>query len=101
GPLILSRFLEAGGTWREAYRSIGTFQWVLVFMLIASLPLWRRLSSSSVTAPVMTPEPAAGVEGPVAKAPEEAKGGHPSMRQLLSIRGVPFALLSFLFYCGL
>ncbi len=103
GPLILSRFLASGGTWREAYRSIGTFQWVLVVILIASLPLWRRLSSSSHPTPSATtpPEPAAGVEGAVAKGPEEAKGGHPSMRQLLSIRGVPFALLSFLFYCGL
>lgn len=100
GPLILSRFLASGGTWREAYRSIGTFQWVLVVILIASLPLWRRLSSVPAS---QTPGEEAAVPEVASAEPAEksARGGHPSMRQLLSIRGVPFALLSFLFYCGL
>lgn len=93
GPLVLSRFLAAGGTWREAYRSIAVFQWILVLILIASLPLWRRFSLPKAGATVELPK-------------EDAEGrsstkSHPSIRQLLSIPGVPFALLSFLFYCGL
>jgi len=82
GPLVLSLFLSRGVSWRQGYLSIGLFQCVLVALLVLSIPLWAKVRARSY-----------GDSG----APESS---HPPVIELLKIRGVKFAVVTFLFYCG-
>lgn len=83
GPLVLSALLYQGFPWRTGYASVGVFQVVLVVVLIAAIPLWSRVRVR------------AGAEG----------GGHDHehipLFAALKIRGVGFAMLTFLVYCGI
>lgn len=86
GPLVLSRLMAAGFTWRNAYFYIALFQFCLVFILIISLPLWKLPKTSLFKA-------------------DSPQSGHKKPKKtsnfdLLKITGVPFALFSFVFYCG-
>ena len=44
GPVIMSFFLTRG-SWRSGYSAIGWIQTVLVVILIASMPLWKLVST--------------------------------------------------------
>ncbi|NLK59464.1 MAG: MFS transporter [Treponema sp.] len=83
GPLLLALLLRNNYSWRTGYLSIGVFQWVLVVVLIVSIPLWKKVAARSGVAPV------------------DSSVEHPSLAQVVSMRGVPFALVTFLFYCGI
>jgi fucose permease len=83
GPLVLSILLRHNFTWRSGYLSIGIFQCVLVVILVFSIPLWKKVASQS------------GVDI------TEHSAKHPSLAQVIGIHGVPFALLTFMFYCGI
>ncbi|HEX2955722.1 MAG TPA: MFS transporter, partial [Chitinispirillaceae bacterium] len=83
GPLVLAIMLRNNFFWRSAYLSIGIFQLVLVVLLVFSVPLWKKVASQS------------GVDAP------KKSAKHPSLAQVIGIHGVPFALVAFLFYCGI
>lgn len=83
GPLLLSRLLAGGFSWRNGYLSIALLQVVLVALLIGALPLWNRVKVRALG------------EGAV---PEQE---HLPFLAQFRIRGVPFALLTFLVYCGI
>ncbi len=83
GPMILSVLLHKGFPWRSGYRSVGIFQCILVFVLIAAIPLWDKVKSRKSTKGVTEP------------------GDQVSFLGALKIKGVPMALLVFLFYCGI
>ena len=83
GPMILSVLLHKGFPWRSGYRSVGIFQCILVFVLIAAIPLWDKVKSR---------KSAEGVT---------ELGDQVSFLGALKIKGVPMALLVFLFYCGI
>lgn len=83
GPLVLSFFLSKGISWRYGYRSIGLFQCFLVFILVISLPLWKKVRSQSKSK-------GNNVEHTVLSIP-----------QMLRIKGVPFAVITFFAYCGI
>jgi fucose permease len=80
GPLIMGRFL-LNSTWQSGYRFIGSIQMVLAFILLISLPLWKLHHAH-------TRETQEHVE------PNRSL----SFIQKIRIKGVPFALLAFLFY---
>lgn len=42
GPLIMTYALRNQGSWQNGYRIIGLLQVVLTFLILLSLPLWRR-----------------------------------------------------------
>ncbi len=77
GPLIVSLSAGVGGTWRGGYLSIGVLQGLFVLALYRSLPLWKRDAA----------------DNPRAEKP-------PVPWAMLNIPGVPFAVLSFFFYCS-
>lgn len=83
GPLVLSFFLARGASWRSGYLSIAIFQCVLVAVLFIALPLWAKVHARTY-----------GDEG----APDVV---HPGLPEILKIRGVKFAVVTFLFYCGI
>jgi fucose permease len=77
GPAIISLVFTLGYGYREGYRAISVAQFLLVAVLFFSLPLWKSK----------------GLEKLITNKTERKKP--------LSIQGVPFALLTFFFYCSL
>ena len=80
GPIILSACMLRTG-WASGYRVISVLQFALCAVLAFSIPLWKR-----------------------GEQPETAQGEEDvhfvSNREALRLPGMPFALLSFLCYCG-
>src|SRR5690606_26232446 len=106
GPLIISRFIAAGGGWRGGYFIISLIQAGLVAVLFASTPLWRRMERPAPTTPGAAPavhseleRKSEGAGAPAAEgaAPEADTG----VRAILRLPGVRPVLLAFLLYCGL
>ena len=44
-PLVMGAFIENGGVWTQGYRAIAIFQFILVAVLLFSVPLWKRESN--------------------------------------------------------
>lgn len=44
GPMIVASVLATGASWRIGYRSIGSIQLSLAFILLISLPLWKKVA---------------------------------------------------------
>lgn len=86
-PFMMSYSIAHQGSWRDGYLNIAIIQFVLVGILILSLPLWSRLQSTKSTSESITEELARDM------AP------NPPIRPL-QIKGVKIGLLSFFFYCG-
>ncbi len=81
GPLIIAYFLAHGSNWRGGYRTVSIIQLVLAVVMIASLPLWKR----------------------VPHAKTEQTDGEPieiNNRAAITKRGAFAAVLSFFFYCA-
>ncbi|WP_276353181.1 MFS transporter [Cohnella caldifontis] len=92
GPIVMSRFIAESSSWRDGYLTISVLQFGLVVILFATLPLWGRASAGArESGNAHEPE---GREGGV---PEEESAAPSSPWR---IRGVAFALASFLLYCG-
>jgi fucose permease len=83
GPLVLAGFLSRGFSWRNGYLSIFILQIFLIILLIIALPLWNKVRGRTT-----------GSSGP-------ADTGHIPFLEQFRIKGVPFALLTFLVYCGI
>ncbi len=83
GPFILSIVLRQGFPWRVVYKSVGIFQILFVVALIAAIPLWSKVKARNSN--------------------DEHEQEHSSLSlfSALKIRGVPTALIVFLFYCGI
>lgn len=86
GPMMMAAFLSGNASWRDGYLAVAGIQFALVILLFVTLPLWGHL---------------AGKQGVVA---EKAKAG-PSLNcggvnKPQHVKGVKYALASFLFYCG-
>ncbi len=82
GPMIMSAYLAIKGGWKLGYGTIGLIQVVLVVVLFASLPLWKRAARGEAES-------------------EQSAQPMPTMRQTLRTPGVRFAMLSFFAYCAL
>lgn len=82
GPVIVANALSKGQSWRIGYREVGSIQLVLAFLLLISLPLWKNHEK---TAPTHQKEE--GTSNTPAKKP-------------LKIKGVKYALATFVFYCS-
>lgn len=82
GPLILAMYLGSSGTWRDGYMTVGIIQFILVAVLIATLPLWRNIASGN-------------------KDRKSDSSEFVSNRKAFDIKGVKLALLTFLCYCSL
>ncbi|WP_195575227.1 MFS transporter [Paenibacillus sp. 1001270B_150601_E10] len=86
-PFMMSYSIAHQGSWRDGYLNISIIQFVLVGILILSLPLWSRLQSTKSTSESNAEELTSDM------AP------NPPIRPL-QIKGVKIGLLSFFFYCG-
>jgi fucose permease len=86
GPLIMSQLIAGDQSWRSGYLIVAIIQLVLAVVLFFSLPLWSQTSSPPKDE---FSNPQAGKRGP--------RG----IFFPLKIHGVKYALITFLFYCGI
>ncbi len=80
-PAIMSFFLNRGGNWRGGYLTVASIQFVMVFMLILSQPLWKKMEHP-------------GGETPELKQAVSRKG-------IFSVPGVKASLLGFYSYVSM
>ncbi len=102
GPLIMSQYMSLGVDWRMGYLTVAIIQFVLVAVLIATLPLWDKVAEKTsqkkqeADANGENPgelEREADLDPPIAS----GKGGFLAP---LKIKGAKVALISFFLYCG-
>ncbi|CQR56314.1 MFS transporter [Paenibacillus riograndensis] len=86
GPIIMSRYIAAGDSWRQGFLTVSLIQFALVILLFMALPLWKRA------------EPADQV--PDGQIQQEIISPQVPGTGVLRIKGVKLALTTFLFYCG-
>ncbi|MGP7960940.1 MFS transporter [Sanguibacter sp. A247] len=103
-PFIMSFALSSGSGWPSAYLSVGIVQAVLTLALLSTLPLWGRVSTTSLL-PDASPGPDASAEtdavGPTAAQDAAPGRGHVPLGVALRTPGVLFVLTAFFAYCGL
>ena len=81
GPYIMGAALTGGMGWNTGYRIIALLQIVLTFVLVLSLPLWKRRKD----------EPAA----------DGSKVKPLTMKQIFALKGAKEIMLAFFCYCAL
>ncbi|WP_211091938.1 MFS transporter [Vibrio agarilyticus] len=84
GPLIMATYLAVNGGWREGYAVLSAIQFALVIVLFATLPLWKK---------AITPT--------VSQEEESSSTAMISNRTALKIKGVKLQMLVFCCYCSL
>lgn len=97
GPMIMSLFIIHRNSWRNGYSAVSIIQFILVFILLISLPLWDRMEKARHKS---SPE----------ESITENDGEDPGIMSTtetgiktnaLHIKGVKYALIAFLFYCAI
>ena len=81
GPFIMGLVLMNGMTWNFGYRAIGFIQVALVLVLLAALPLWRRMDQTAAET-------------------EMARSGDIRMLDALKLPGAKQLFLAFFCYCA-
>ena len=77
-PLVMGAFIENGGVWTQGYRAIAIFQFILVAVLLLSLPLWKKESYD-----------------------HNDESSKLSFKNLMKMTGVKASLAAFFSYCAL
>jgi fucose permease len=78
GPLVMSVFIKRDLGWRYGYFTIGAVQTVIAIILLLSYPIWKRQKDSSTE------------EEPIVM----------KFFDLLKVKGIKLAMLTFLCYCA-
>jgi len=86
-PIIMSQFILQGHAWREGYLTISIIQFALVAILFLSIPLWSKVAATE--------------ESQLNQAIESEATASKTATKPLQVKGVKYALLTFLFYCGI
>lgn len=81
GPFLVSGLISNGGTWRNAYMIIAAVQAVIMVIVLFSAKKWKKENTDN-------------------KEAEKEEVKIYKTKELVRIKGVPFALLAFTLYCG-
>ncbi len=87
-PYVMSYALGTSHGWSGGYRMVGALQLLILIILVATLPLWKKVGHKSFATAGDNPD------GSVT--PKKSVG----LIGSLKIGGVPFVLLGFFGYCG-
>ena len=82
GPLLMANYLALNDGWRDGYMTIAILQFLLVILLFASLPLWKKFVISSVRS-------------------NETNTPLVTNASALKMKGVPLQLAVFFSYCSI
>jgi fucose permease len=88
GPIIMSGFIANGNAWRKGYLTVSALQFTLTVLLFFTLPLWNKVGK---THNKNETDISVDSDSNATKAVNEKP---------LKLKGVKFALITFLFYCG-
>jgi fucose permease len=80
GPLIMSAQLKNSGSWSQGYRTVGIIQLGIVIVLLASLPVWKKIKNGEIEK-------------------ETGTSGNLSFRKIVRLPGLKKMLLGFFCYC--
>lgn len=86
GPIIMAQALSGSLMWRSGYRTIAFIQLSLSALLLLSLPLWQKHQAISKAQPHDSGDESVN---------DKQKG-----KGIFRIRGIKFALMTFMFYCA-
>ncbi|MEH7492107.1 MFS transporter [Neobacillus niacini] len=86
GPVIMAQFISGQHSWRSGYLAIAGLQFALVVILFFTLPLWNKVAGNNNSNPT--------------NEQETTNSAVTEKQKPLQIKGVKYALISFLFYCG-
>ncbi len=130
GPIIMSHYISTEGSWRSGYTAVAVIQFVLVLILLFTLPLWKKVadlrqsertaeesqrakgaSSDSLIIHGDTEAASSTVSEVTTEQPQDARNQSNSSKEstadtpttragLFRVPGVRFTLLTFFFYCG-
>ncbi len=105
GPVVMSRFISAGGVWTQGYRAISIFQMILTGILLLSLPLWKKVEKMDSGRCGVSPlegvaEDEASAEARGRLSPSESSGDV-TLKAAIKTPGVLSAVLIFLCYCAI
>ncbi|MFT4145814.1 MAG: MFS transporter [Mobilitalea sp.] len=92
GPIIMSYYIAEHNSWRGGYTTVAIIQWVLVIILLVTLPLWKKVATKH--------KKESSEDGLPANADEAISSHANSNRKIINIPGVKPTLIAFLFYCG-
>ncbi|MGN1348401.1 MAG: MFS transporter [Acutalibacteraceae bacterium] len=81
-PYIMGHFLSQNGNWHKGYSSVGLIQAAILVILIASLPLWKKVRTTE-------------------EAESEKQRETLKIRDVIKIKGVKFVFLGMFAYCSL
>lgn len=81
GPMIMALIIGQNGSWHKGYLVIAIFQFFLAFILLFSLPIWKKMESLSEK--------------------EKSVSSRYSIKQLLKVNGVFLSILLFMGYSAL
>ncbi len=79
GPNVIGYALTHGMSWQEGYSTISVAQTVLVFIILISLPLWKRGTDSG----------------------EEKRARVLSLKEIFALKGAKAVCVTFFCYCAL
>lgn len=91
GPIIMAGFIASPYSWRGGYTAVAILQFVLVAILLITLPLWKRVAA------IRDSMRAVEQKDEVSEPDEESRARQVNVFRL---KGIKPTLLSFLLYCG-
>ncbi|MEF2969309.1 MFS transporter [Paenibacillus sp. M1] len=94
GPMIMSYYIADHNSWRSGYAAVSVIQFILVFILLVTLPLWKRVAASRELERSQS-----GIQADRTESVTTSTEGK-SKAKLISMNGVKPTLIAFLFYCG-
>ncbi|MDO4555109.1 MAG: MFS transporter [Lachnospiraceae bacterium] len=83
GPYIMSMAISRTGSWNNGYRIIGVLQVVLSFIILCSLPLWKKKENGD------------------SLATEETAANPIPLKEVIRFPGAKEVMLAFFCYCAL
>lgn len=90
GPIIMSYFLERGYIFQSGYRAVAIIQFILVVILVVTLPFWKKTTSKN------------NLQHDKEKCSEiEQEHKVISKKELLKLPGAKQALVAFFCYCSI
>lgn len=94
GPMIMAVNLVNPQSWRGGYATVAIIQFLLVIILLVTLPLWKRVATTQEKLHSKDMERVENLHG-------EAAATTKLHTSVLRLRGVRPSLLTFLLYCGI
>ena len=94
-PMVMSHALSSGAGWQQGYGTIGIIQFVLVAVLFATLPIWKKVEAIKDGK-----ENTEVIQLKVEAVAEERKSAL-SIKEIFAIPGAAYAMITFFCYCAL